>query len=187
MLGPVARGVPERITPIAITMAGLVVGLGAAVTAGMGLFWIAVGLWLLNRLLDGIDGTLARLRGRQTDFGGYVDLLADFVVYAAIPIGVAAHLGTIAAWIAASALLATFYVNTISWSFLSAVLARRGREGSAHTSIAMPGGLVEGAETVVLFTLILAMPGLALALMWIMAGAVALTALQRLAWAYRTL
>jgi len=190
MLTPLARAVPRRVGPAALTVAGLLLGLGAALAIGMGLHWLAVGLWLLNRVFDGLDGTVARLRGRQTDFGGYIDLLVDFTVYAAIPIGVAANASSPAAWIAVAVLLATFYVNAISWSFLSAVLARRGQDGTAdsrRTTLAMPRGLVEGAETVVFFTLILAFPQWAIGLCWLMAAAVTISVLQRLAWAQRAL
>jgi phosphatidylglycerophosphate synthase len=190
ILTPIARGVSARIPPAALTVTGLTLGLGAALAVGMGMHWLAVGLFLVNRVLDGLDGTVARLRGRQTDFGGYIDLLADFVVYAAIPLGIAAHIGSPQAWTAAAVLLATFYVNAMSWSFLSAVLARRRRDGTAasrRTTIAMPPGLIEGAETIVFFTLMLALPQWAVGLSWVMAGAVMVTVLQRLSWAHRAL
>jgi phosphatidylglycerophosphate synthase len=190
VLAPLARAVPHRMPPAALTLIGLLLGLGAAVAVGVGLHWLAVGLWLANRVLDGLDGAVARLRGRQTDFGGYIDLLADFTVYAAIPIGVAADSGSLNGWIAVAVLLATFYLNAISWSFLSAVLARRGADGrprTRRTTLAMPPGLVEGAETLVLFTLILAFPDFAIGLCWLMAGGVLISVLQRLAWARRAL
>ena len=186
VLAPVARGIPHRMPPAALTLAGLVVGLGAAAAVGLGFHWIAVGLWLANRVLDGLDGAVARMRGRQTDFGGYIDLLADFTVYAAIPIGVAADAGSTSGWIAVAVLLATFYINAISWSFLSAIMARRGADGPQgprRTTLAMPPGLVEGAETLVLFTLMLAFPAWAIGLCWLMAGGVLISVLQRLAWA----
>ncbi len=189
-LAPVARSIPHQLPPAALTLAGLVLGLGAAVAVGLGFHWIAVGLWLANRVLDGLDGAVARMRGRQTDFGGYIDLLADFAVYAAIPIGVAADSGSSNGWIAVAVLLATFYLNAISWSFLSAVLARRGADGpqdTRRTTLAMPPGLVEGAETLVLFTLMLAFPSWAIGLCWLMAGGVLISVLQRLAWARRAL
>ena len=68
---------------------------------------LALGLWLVNRLLDGLDGTLARRSGRQSERGAYADILADVIVYAAIPLGIAAGQDDRAAWIAAGALLAT--------------------------------------------------------------------------------
>lgn len=186
LLGPVARRTPVH--PTAITLVALVPGIGAALAAAAGRPALAVTLWLLNRLLDGLDGTVARQRDRQSDLGAYLDILSDFLVYAAVPIGLAANAGTQAAWIAAAALLAAFYVNTISWSYLAALIERRGirREGE-YTSVAMPGGLIEGAETVVVYSLMLAVPAWSVALFWAMAGAVAITVGQRVVWALRNL
>lgn len=186
LLGPVARRTPVH--PTVITLVALVPGIGAALAAADGRSVLAVSLWLLNRLLDGLDGTVARQRDRQSDLGAYLDILSDFLVYAAVPIGLAADAGTQAAWIAAAALLATFYVNTISWAYLAALIERRDlRRDGGYTSVAMPGGLIEGAETVVVYTLMLAVPGWSIALFWAMAGAVAITVAQRVVWALRNL
>jgi len=36
--------------------------------------------WILNRILDGMDGMVARKRNISTKFGGYLDILVDFTV-----------------------------------------------------------------------------------------------------------
>jgi hypothetical protein len=51
----------------------------------------------------------------------------------------------------------------------------------------MPAGLVEGAETIVLFTLALAVPAWATPVMWVMAAAVAAGAAARALGARRVL
>ena len=43
---------------------------------------------ILNRVADGLDGAVARSTG-QTDFGGYLDLVVDFIFYSAIPLAFA--------------------------------------------------------------------------------------------------
>ena len=190
VLAPIARAVPRGVHPTAFTAVALVPGLGAAIAAGAGAPALALGLWLVNRLLDGLDGTLARRSGRQSERGAYADILADVIVYAAIPLGIAAGRGDRAAWIAAGALLATFYVNAISWSYLSALLERRGagaRSRGELTAVTMPSGLIEGAETVVLLGLALAVPAWSVAVMWVMAAGVALSIAQRAVWAARRL
>ena len=45
---------------------------------------LAVTLLLLNRLLDGLDGAVARAAG-GTDLGGFLDITMDFLIYSAIP------------------------------------------------------------------------------------------------------
>ena len=71
----------------AVTLAGLALGLVAAALiwrlAGRGLL-VALVL-LASRLADGLDGAVARARGK-TDFGGYLDIVCDFAFYGAIPL-----------------------------------------------------------------------------------------------------
>jgi phosphatidylglycerophosphate synthase len=190
VLAPIARLTPRGVHPSAITAVALVPGLGAAVAAAAGEPALAVALWLVNRLLDGLDGTLARHSGRQSDLGAYADILLDVIVYAAVPLGIAAGQDSRAAWIAAAALLASFYVNAISWSYLSALLEGRGAGTSARgelTAVTMPGGLIEGAETVVLLGVALAVPDWSVTVMWAMAVGVAVSVAQRAVWATRHL
>ena len=159
---------------------------GAAVAAWQQLAAIAVTAWLLSRLADGLDGAVARHQGVSSDRGGLVDMVADTIGYAAIPLGIAAGLDTRAAWITVAFLLATFYVNAVSWTYLGALLEKRAHGATAtgaSTSTIMPRGLVEGTETIVFFTIALAWPGGATAVLAVMATAVGLTIVERLWWA----
>ena len=190
VLGPVAAAIPRGVHPTAITAVAVVPGLGAAAAAAAGRPALALSLWLLNRVLDGLDGTLARSRGLQSARGAYADIMLDVVVYAAIPLGMAADQGTRGAYAAAAVLLASFYVNAISWAYLSALLERRGAGARARgesTAVSMPPGLIEGAETIVLFALALALPQWSPVIMWVMAAGVAITIGQRAVWAARNL
>lgn len=182
LLEPFVVVLAPRIGPLALTSLALVAGLGAATAAASGLVIASVALWLSGRLLDGLDGAVARRRDGGSDLGGYLDILADSVVYAAVPVGIAVGVGERATWIAVGVLLATLYVNTVSWAYLAALFEKRragaGVTGEA-TSVRMPVGLVEGVETIVLYTAMLAMPSLATAWFLAMAVLVALTVLQR--------
>lgn len=85
-------------------------------------------------------------------------------------------------------LLATFYVNSVSWTCLAALLEKRAAGATAtgtSTSTIMPRGLVEGTETIVFCTVALAWSGGAVATMAVMAGALAVTIVERL-WCART-
>ena len=190
LLAPLARTLGPGVPPAAVTVLALVVGLLAAWAAFERRYLVALALWLLNRLLDGLDGSLAREHGRQGDVGGYLDILLDHVVYAALPIGLALGDGGRPALVAAVGLVASFYVNAASWMYLSAVLERRGVGAAARgerTSVTMPVGLVAGTETVVLYVLFLLLPAHLVALFWLMAALVLLTVAQRLVWAVRHL
>ncbi|MGE0026337.1 MAG: CDP-alcohol phosphatidyltransferase family protein [Thermoleophilia bacterium] len=190
VLRPVVRRLPASLRPSAITGAALVVGLGSALAAALGAPAAALGLWLGNRLLDGLDGTIARRDGGGSDAGAYADMLGDVVVYAAVPLGIAAGAGHRGAWIAAAALLAAFYVNAVGWAYLSALLERRGAGAAATgemTAVTMPPALIEGAETVLLLGLALALPQWSAQIMGAMAALVAIGAAQRALLARRLL
>lgn len=164
VLDPVAAQVPDAASPLLISGVGVAAGLGAALAAAGGLVVVALAAWFVNRLADGLDGAVARRRGRASDIGGYLDIVADMTVYVAVVVGVAVGVDERSTWIAAAVLLGSFTINTISWAHLAALLEGRG-VGAAHnretTSVTMPAGLVEGAETIVWYTLLLAVPSLA--------------------------
>jgi len=62
-LEPVAAALDRRgVTPGSITAGGLLVGVAACVAAALAVWVAALVLWLINRSLDGLDGTLARRR-----------------------------------------------------------------------------------------------------------------------------
>ena len=192
VLTPLATAVGGQVHPMAVTLAAFALGLGAAAAAAVGANRAGLALWLANRVLDGFDGTLARAQGRQTDLGGYVDIVLDFVVYAAIPLGLVLGAppgpGTLA--LAALAMLASFYVNAASWMYLSAILERRGAGAVARgesTTVTMPRGLVGGTETIVLFALFFVLPTMQVRLFVLVTALVVATALQRLVWAIRRL
>lgn len=187
---PVVGRIAPHVTPGALTVGALLVGLGAASASASGLVVASVVLWWASRLLDGLDGPVARARGASSDLGGYLDLLGDTVVYAAIPIGVAVSVDESAVWIATAVMLATFYVNLVSWMFLSALVERHGADRAAArrtTSIVMPPGWIEGTETMLAFTVLLAWPSRAAWWCGVFAALVAATAVQRVVWARRNL
>jgi len=190
LLAPVSRAIGHRVPPLALTIVGFACGLAAAALAAHGRHASALALWIANRVLDGLDGTLARTQGTQSDLGGYVDIVLDFVVYAAIPIGLVIGAPSIPLAVAALAMLASFYVNAASWMYLSAILERRGagaRQRGELTSVTTPDGLVGGTETIVGYTLFLLLPRHLGALFWLMTVLVVATIAQRVAWAVRRL
>ncbi len=188
--GPLAQWLGTWCSPLALTLLALLVGIAAAVAASQSAWRLAFALWITNRLLDGIDGTVARLHNRQTDMGGYLDILLDFIVYALMPIGIALAFDVRTSWLASSVLLASWFVNAASWMYLSAVLERRGAGASSRgelTTVTMPRGLVAGTETVIFFSLFLLLPEYYVTLAWIMTVGVMIGVLQRLVWASRHL
>ena len=187
ILLPVA-GRLRGVSPMVLTVGSLGVGLAAAWAAAGGWNLVALVLWLANRLLDGLDGEVARRSSRDSDLGGYADLLADFVVYALVPIGLAYGQADPAAWRFLAWMLASFYLNAGSWILLTALLEKRRHSlGARRTSLHMPAGLIEGTETMLLYVLFLLLPGQLPILFAVAALLVMVTAAQRLLWARRRL
>lgn len=189
VFGPIAVWpVVRRLDPIVFTAVSLLFGLLAAVALWQQMIWVGFLCWLLNRFFDGLDGTLARHLGVQSDLGGYVDILADFTTYALVPVGIVAGRPTEAGWLLLALLLSSFYVNAASWMYLAAILEKRQRQpGGKKTTIVMPEGLIGGGETIVFFSAFILFPSFYPVLFGVMALLVAVTVGQRLLWAFRRL
>lgn len=161
-----------------MTAAGLVVGLAAALAIALGHAGWGLLLILVSRLADGLDGAVARVRG-PTDLGAFLDIVADFAFYAAIPIAFA--IADPANAFPALVLVASFLLS--GGSFLAfATLAEkrglattaRGRKGFFHA-----GGLAEGTETIAAFVLMCLFPAAFALIAWIFAAACLITACGR--------
>ena len=174
----------SRVSPMFISMLALVVGLLATYAAYKGQYIWAFAFWILNRILDGLDGLIARLHDRQSDFGGYVDILTDYIVYAALPLGLVVGSASNERYLALAFLLAAFYVNSASWMYLSAILEKRSAHSpETQTAIVMPAGIIGGFETIIAYGIFLLFPAHITILFSIFAALVIVTILQRLLWA----
>ena len=188
ILRPLARKV--SLSPNTLTAIGLLFGLVAALLCAFGLFRWALYFWIANRLLDGLDGEVARVRGTQSDLGGYLDILADLLIYAFIPIGLTFSNGLTAAWLSLSLMLASFYLNVGSWMYLSSILEKRNAGAASSgekTSVTMPRGLIEGIETVVFFSLFLLFPQYIIPMFLLFTLLTFVGAFQRVFWAQSNL
>jgi len=184
---PLARRL-SHVSPTTVSLLGLIIALLAAWCAYRQIYFAAFALWILNRVLDGLDGLLARLHNKQSDFGGYVDILTDFVAYAALPIGLVAGSPSTERYLALAFMLASFYVNTASWMYLAAILEKRALHGSdTQTTIVMPAGLIGGFETIIVFGVFTLFPAHLTILYTIFTILVFITIAQRLIWAKRIL
>ncbi|PVH75134.1 hypothetical protein DL98DRAFT_602336 [Cadophora sp. DSE1049] len=181
---PLCQALPSAITPNHVTLAAFISGLLAVGTAALSTspssHWPLI-FWLLNRLFDGADGTLARMRGTATALGGFLDLLGDFIIYSLIPAMLAYGQERKRAevdWRAVALLEATFHINNFMLFYVSAVVAAK--PDDELTSVSMRPALVEGLESGVLFTAMFVWPQHLTLLCWVMSGAVIVGIGQRL-------
>jgi phosphatidylglycerophosphate synthase len=154
-----ARGlVRMRIGADAVTLAGFAFGLAAAACIALGVPLAGLALLLASRLMDGLDGAVARLT-RPTDRGAFLDITLDFLFYASVPLAFA--LADPAANALAAAVLLAAFVGTGSSFLAFAVLAeRRGltSEDYPQKGIYYLGGLTEASETLICFVLMCLWP-----------------------------
>ena len=169
----------------AVTLIGLGLGLSAAVLIALGApGWLAVLPLLAGRLADGLDGAIARA-GQASDFGGFLDIVADFMFYGTVPLAFA--LRDPAQAVAAAFLLVSFYVNGASFLAYAVLAAKRGMEtrGRGEKSLYFTAGLLEGTETIVFFAVICLWPQWFAPLAWVFGGLCFVTAGARVMLARR--
>lgn len=179
-----ARGVGAD----AVTVAGLVTGLAAAamVAVGWPAMWALLPL-LVSRLADGLDGAVARVRGK-TDFGGFLDIGCDFLFYGAIPMAFVLR-DPAANGVAGAFLLMTFYANGATFLGFAIMAAKRGIETAARgeKSLYFTAGLLEGTETIAFFVILCVMPDWFAPLAWAFGALCLATAVARVMLARRVL
>ena len=168
-----------------VTLLGLVFALGAALAIAQGAFWLGLALILVSRLADGLDGAVARAT-RPSDFGGYLDILSDFVLYAAVPLAFVWH-DPGANGLAGAFLLASYYVNAASFLGFAALAEKRRLQTRAQgeKSLYFSAGLLEGGETIAFMVALCLFPGAFAPLAWGFGILCLLTAALRLAEARR--
>ena len=102
---------PLRVPPPAVVLAATCVGLGAAAAIWRGHFVVAALLLQLKTLLDNADGQLARLTGRISAFGRYLDSESDLLVDAAVFAALGLHVGPLLALLGFLALTLVLSAN----------------------------------------------------------------------------
>ncbi|AVX05509.1 CDP-diacylglycerol--glycerol-3-phosphate 3-phosphatidyltransferase [Maritalea myrionectae] len=173
------------ITANGVTLAGLLIGLISAVTVAMGYFYAGLILMLLSRVMDGLDGAVARAT-QKTDFGGYFDITADFLFYGAFPLAfIIFDPAQNGVW--GAVLLVSFYFN--GGTFLGyAILAEKHKLTTTKRgakSLYFSTGLTEGTETIAFFAALCIWPQYFNVLAGLFAAAVFYTAIARMLLAYQ--
>lgn len=136
----------------AISLAGFAVGMGAATAIALQHDWVGLALLLISRLMDGLDGAVARAT-QPTDRGGFLDITLDFLFYASIPLAFAIAEPAQNA-LPAAVLLAAFIGTGSSFLAFAAVAEKRKLQSLAFPdkSFYFLGGLTEATETILAFT-----------------------------------
>jgi phosphatidylglycerophosphate synthase len=161
-----------------ITIAGFLVGTGAWAALAFAQYPLALVILVINRVMDGLDGAVARRLG-PTDVGGYLDIVLDFFFYAGVPFFFA--VGRPEDALPAAFLVFSFVGSGSSFLAYAIFAAKRGQttERQGRKSIYYLGGLTEGAETIAVFVAICLFPAWFAVLAWVFGALCWLTALGR--------
>jgi phosphatidylglycerophosphate synthase len=183
-LNAVGRGLARiGFTANSITLLGLGFGLGGAYAVSQEHYGWALALVVLGRILDGLDGAVARAT-QKSAFGGYLDIVCDFIFYVSIPL--AFGIANPANLLPALMLVAAFTITGISFLAFAVTAGEQGAVTSAHgeKSFFYSTGIAEGGETIAFFLIMCLFPMHFATLAYIFAGLCVVTVLQRtvLAW-----
>ncbi|HRE20323.1 MAG TPA: CDP-alcohol phosphatidyltransferase family protein [Rhabdaerophilum sp.] len=187
LLAPLARlAVKLGISANTLTFAGFAIGFLAMPALALGLFPVGLALILANRLLDGLDGAVARLT-EPTDRGAFLDIALDFFFYATVPFAFALH-DPGANALAAAFLILAFVGTGSSFLAFAVIAAKRGLAITDYPGkgIHFLGGLTEGAETIAFFSLICLWPQAFAPLAVLFALACLITTGFRWYWGWKT-
>jgi phosphatidylglycerophosphate synthase len=178
LTAPLAALIPTFISPGLLTLFSFLAGLQACYQALSGEPKWSLTYWAVNRLLDCLDGAVARRRNIASPLGGFLDLLSDFIIYSLIPISVAlVQVRSESTWASIAFLEASFHLNNFILFYSAAVAAER--NDKELTSVTMRPALIEGFESGVIFTVMLSNPEWLEQLNWGMAAAVGIGIIQR--------
>ncbi len=165
-----------KLTPDHLTVAGLVLGAGAAVAIGAGLLPLGLLLVVLAALPDLLDGALAKASGAASQRGAFFDSTVDRITDALLLGGVA--------WYLASEHGGHWALLPFAVMALSSLISYQ-RAKAESLGLDAKGGLMERAERVVLLCLGLLFEPLLIPVMWVMLALTAVTAGQRFAKVWR--
>jgi phosphatidylglycerophosphate synthase len=146
------------ISPNHMTLIGFSFGILMCLTIIIDQYLIAIIFLFLNRLSDGLDGTMARLQ-TPTPLGGYLDIVLDFLIYGGfvLSFGITeqnntflsmillfCYIGTGSTFLAKAAILPSLTIQNLNEEIPK----------SFHYAV----GLVEGTETILFMFLCLLFP-----------------------------
>ena len=146
----------KKVSPLQITIVGFIFGISAAALVFFQFYLTGLALMLIGRLMDGLDGVLARLKKETSDRGAFLDIVFDFIFYNSF---VAAFASLPENRITSILLLLSFTGTGVSFLAYSALTKKDFSVSQPEKGIYYLEGLTEGSETILFFILICLFPG----------------------------
>ena len=178
-LNAIAARISDKFSANSITFIGFFIGFLSFISLLKGQFTLALVFLLLNRFCDGLDGAVARRQG-PSDLGAYLDIVADFLLWALLPLGFLFYAPENA--FAVAVLLSSFAMSMTAFLAFAMLAEKRGlsSETQGKKSFYYLAGLAEGSETIAFFILTMVKPDWFIPAALIFAGFVFLSTVGRL-------
>lgn len=176
--GPAARLAASGVTANQVSVAGFGLAMVAAGAVAAGRPLLGMGFWLASRLLDAVDGAVARAAGQGSTFGGFLDLTLDMAAYSLMVVAFAwVHPEQQLLWL----LVLVGYVLCITTTaVLSSLLEQRRHQLPGNDrSLQFTAGFAEGGETTIVYLLLVLLPDGAALIAGVWVVVLLATAVQR--------
>jgi len=168
---PIGNGLRRTgLTPDHLTIAGVVIAVGAAVMIAQGHLIIGLVLVILAALPDLFDGALAKASDASSQRGAFFDSVIDRVTDATLFGGVA--------WYLASNDSAHMFMLPFAIMAASSIISYQ-RAKAESLGLDAKGGLMERAERIILLCLGLLFSSILVPILWVMLVLTCITAVQR--------
>ena len=176
LIDPIAKQLMKWpfISPLKLTIMGCLIGIASGIAIGFG--WSLTGFFLLfpSGYFDTLDGTLARLQNKTSDFGSALDIVSDRIVEFSVIIGLYAFNSDV------SALYSLLMLGSILICVTSFLVVGIFSENTGHKSFYYSPGLIERGEAFLFFGCMILLPSIFPPLAVIFSVLVFLTAAIRL-------
>ncbi len=155
------------LTPNQLTLLSLVGAIGSSWAIINNQYLLAICLWWLGRLFDGLDGLLARAKNQSTQFGSYLDITCDMLSYSLIILSFSYIYPNL---IFHCLIILTLYILAITSALSLGQLVNESKKSKIdNRGLSLGAGLAEAGETGIFYTLVLLLPQFSLPLfnIWI--------------------
>ena len=187
VLTPLAKACNRfNIKADAVTVVGFLLGVLSMVFIYLQMYDIALYGVILNRIFDGLDGSLAREQG-ISPAGGFLDIVLDFIFYG----GVIFSFGLSNEEYLMPALFLVFSFIGTGSSFLAfssiASVHNLSNPNYPNKALYYMSGITEGTETIAIFILMLLFPEYFAILAYIFGTLCMITTCMRIVFGYKSL
>lgn len=161
-----------RMVPIQISITAFVFGVGACLSLYLGYSIVAVILLWISGIFDALDGTVARLTGKSSDLGAFMDITFDRMIEIGLILALA-FLDPV------SSQMLVVLTGTIVLSISIFLTVGGFAKNTGKKSFYYQAGVAERTEGFIFFTLMMLIPEHRILVGYIYAAVILFTAGQR--------